>query len=576
MQTIRDYMKKNGYDAIVVPTADAHQNEYPAEAYRLRAHLSGFTGSAGTLVVTQENAGLWTDGRYELQAEKQLAGTGIDLYCTAYPNTTTIEQFLRTLPEEATVAIDGGRMSVSEYRRLKRGIAAKLVSTLDSDALWPDAPPLPGTKLEMPASAAAGGTVSEKLERLRAALEEKNADATFIGASEDIAWLLNLRGADTPGTPIFYAYAWVSAEDAVLFVPEEKLTEPIRQALTDAGVEISSYESALGFLQKNTQSVLLDPDRTNVTHYQAVDEVLRMDEQNPTTPMKAKKTKEEIDCLKEAYRKDGLALTAFFHWLEQHGAGHTEYEVGEKLRAFREEQPGFSEPSFDTIAGYGPNGAIIHYRAEEDSARIENKSLLLLDSGGQYDTGTTDITRTVAMGELTREEKRDYTLTLKSHIALASAHFLEGAQGVVLDGFARYPLWQEGIDYKHGTGHGIGFMLSVHEGPMGISRQVRDTPIEPGHVLSIEPGIYRAGKHGIRIENIGVVEKCEETEFGSFLCFDMLSYCFIDTRPLDLTLLSPQEKEWLNTYHRKVYELLAPDLTDELRGYLKERTRPVY
>lgn len=576
MQTIRDFMKKHGYDAIVVPTSDAHQNEYPAVAYRLREYLSGFTGSAGTLVVTGESAGLWTDGRYEIQAREELEGKEIALYCTAYPETETIVQFLQKLPGEAVVAVDGGRMSVTEYRQLEQGIAAHLVPDLDSNALWPDAPALPDTGITAPDSAAAGGSISEKIEKVRIFLEKNAADGVFVGASEDIAWLFNLRGSDVPGTPIFYAYAWVGKERTILFVPENKISDAIRGMLASAEVEVFPYEKSLDFLQKVEGIVWLDPDRSNVAHYEAVDPDRRMEGQNPTTALKAKKTTEEIACLKEAYRRDGIALTRFFYWLESHGAGHTEMQIAEKLLEFRSEQEGFSEPSFTTIAGYGPNGAIIHYAPDENSSVLEEKSLLLLDSGGQYDTGTTDITRTVAMGPVTDEEKRDYTLTLKSHIALASAQFLEGTQGVVLDGFARYPLWQEGVDYKHGTGHGVGFMLSVHEGPMSISRRVSDIAIEPGHVVSIEPGVYRPGKHGVRIENIVVAKPREETEFGKFMAFEMLSYCFIDTRPLDLALLTSSEKKWLNDYHKGVYQNLEAALTEKEKDYLRMRTRPVY
>ncbi len=575
MKTIRDYMKNKGYDAIVIPTADPHQSEYPAPAYRLRAHLSGFTGSAGTLVVTKESAGLWTDGRYELQGEKQLRGTGIDLYCTAYPETKSIESFLQELPKDAVIAVDGWRMSVSEYRKIKEAVTAELCPDLHSPDLWPDGPALPKDPITQPIHAAAGGTVADKLTRVREEVQKAGAQAVWIGATEDIAWLLNLRGSDVYGTPVFYAYFWLGEEDAALFIDPEKLPADIQEDLHQKGIQTLSYTEAEAFLQKREEKILFDPTRTNIRLYQSIAANRRVDGMNPTTKLKARKTKDEIACMKEAFHKDGIALTNFFYWLEQEGTGHTEKEIAERLLAFRREQPGFSEPSFETIAGYGPNGAIIHYKPEDDSATLENKSLLLLDSGGQYDDGTTDITRTVAMGPLTDEEKRDYTLTLRSHIQLIAARFLKGTRGHVLDGFARYPFWQEGMDYKHGTGHGVGFMLSVHEGPMSISTAFLDVPLEEGHIVSIEPGIYRAGKHGVRIENIVYVEKDTQTEFGEFYRFGILSDCYIDTAPVCTDMLSPKERSWLNAYNQGVYDRLEKELAPDVKDFLYKKTRPV-
>lgn len=577
---VRAYLEKWEADAAVIPTSDPHQNEYVADGYKLRAHLSGFTGSAGTLVVAKDWAGVWTDGRYELQASVELADSGIDLYCTANDDTPTIEQKLSELEEGAVVLVDGSRMGISEFKKIAEGIAPRtLQTTLDSNALWPDAPALSKASIYAVPDENAGASVSEKLSALREKLEKAGANATMIGASEDICWLLNLRGNDVLYTPVFYAFAWVDSDKAVLFVDEDKVDDGIREKLELDGVYTAPYQSAYTW-SENTEpfTVLLDPNRTNAKIYTAIEGSYEIvSKRNPTTDLKAVKNEIEIENLKEAYRKDGIALTKFFRWLEEQGAGKTEWEVSERLREFRAEAESFLEPSFGTIAGYGPNAAIIHYApSEAESAEVENKGLMLVDSGGQYEEGTTDITRTVKLGELTPEERKDYTLTLKSHIALANALFLKGATGTMLDGFARYPLWQHKMDYKHGTGHGVGYRLSVHEGPMSISRNWNEVPLATGMVVSIEPGIYRAGSHGVRIENITAVEPAGESEFGEFMRFKVLSYCYIDTAPIDLVLLTAEEKNWLNAYHKDVYALLSPGLGEEDAAFLKNKTRPVY
>lgn len=579
LNAIRDYLKNKNWDAVIIPTADPHQNEVPADRYQIRRALSGFTGSAGTLVVMDTQAGLWTDGRYELQGAQELEGTGIDLYITNLPGTKKMLDALKELPEDATIAVDAGRMSFGEYKTIEKGIAPRtLTGDLDSDALWGEFPPIPGGELIVLDDENAGASVQEKIDRLRKTLEEKKVDGSMIGASEDIAWLLNARGSDVANTPVFYAYLWVDQSASMLFVDTKKVGDGLSAVLEKANISVHPYETVYTFAEKiKDQKVLLDENRSNarmVQIFRENNDVLL--ERNPSEFFKARKNEAEIRHMKLAHHADGLALTNFFYWLEKEGAGHTEYEIGTKLLQFRQEQKGFIEESFGTIAGYKENGAIVHYHAHQETAKtLEKESLLLLDSGGQYDVGTTDITRTVAMGTLREEEKKDYTYTLKAHIALSTAQFLEGTKGIVLDGFCRYPLWKEGIDFKHGTGHGVGYRLSVHEGPMSISPVYRAEAIETGQILSIEPGIYRAGKHGVRIENLAVVEERVENEFGRFLGFSPITICYIDTDPVDAQWLTQEEIQWLNEYNAFVYESLADELTEEVRAFLHRKTRPI-
>lgn len=581
LEIVREHLRYLKADAVVIPTSDPNQNEYVADRYQLRRHLSGFTGSAGTLVVAHDWAGLWTDGRYELQAKHELQGTGIDLYCTALEGTLSIEKKLSELPEDAKVVVDGSRMSHAEFERISKGIAPRTLSAeLISENLWMYGDSLPNEIITVVPDENAGATRAEKLTDLRKRLRDAGAEATMIGASEDICWLLNLRGNDVPHTPIFYAFLWVDQKYCTLFLEREKRNSPSLFSLYDDNINVFDfhYDAYVMPTKKERTTVLLDPNRINEKMASMMEkhhDVIY--ERNPSTDAKAVKNATEIANLREAYRRDGIALTKFFHWIENEGVGKTEYEIAEKLEGFRAEGDGFLELSFSTIAGYGPNGAIIHYKPErETSAVLENESLLLVDSGGQYDVGTTDITRTIAMGELSEQERRDYTLTLRSHIALATALFPKGATGTILDGFARYPMWQQMIDYRHGTGHGVGYRLSVHEGPMSISRATNTVPLEPGMVVSIEPGIYREGSHGVRIENIVVVETAGANDFGEFRQFSVLSDCYIDTAPLELSLLSSQEKEWLNSYNKRVYENLADGLDEETRAFLHRKTRSVY
>lgn len=580
LKHIRSIMKENGWDAVIIPTADPHQNEVPADRYQVRRALSGFTGSAGTLVVLQDQAGLWTDGRYELQGAKELEGSGIDLYITAHPKTKKITDVINALPEDAVVAVDAGRMSFGEFSKTEQAIAPRrLEASMDSDLLWNAFPALPTEALIALDDENAGLSVDEKIALLREKLEEEQVDATMIGASEDIAWLLNARGRDVANTPVFYSYLWVDQSEAILFMEMTKIPSELKEKLEASKVTLRSYEEVYTFAEGICdKTILLDENRSNAKMVQTFAKNNTLNHQkNPTERIKARKNAAEIAHMKMAHVQDGIALTKFFHWLEKDGVGHTEYEIDEALLRFRSEQEGFLEPSFATIAGYKDNGAIVHYHAQkETSSTLKAESLLLLDSGGQYSVGTTDITRTVAMGPVTEQEKYDYTMTLKAHISLSTAQFLEGTKGAVLDGMCRYPLWKAGIDFKHGTGHGVGYRLSVHEGPMSISPVFNQEEIAVGQILSIEPGIYRAGEHGVRIENLVVVEEREENQFGKFLGFEPITVCYIDTAPVDVTLLTNEERDWLNAYNEHVYKTLADALDDETRAFLREKTRGIY
>lgn len=578
---LRQAMLAHGIDAYLIPTSDPHQSEYLADYWKSREWISGFTGSAATVVITQEDAGLWTDFRYFLQAENQLKGSEIILHKQQSTGTPEHISWLAThLPKGSTVGLDGYLFSVGQLRQLEKqlhpkGIEINTQLDLISDH-WKNRPTLPTHTIFEYEVEFAGESRSEKLERIREKMMDKGADFHLITTLDDLAWTLNIRSKDVEANPVTIGYLVVGKSIAYLFINPEKVPDTLQQNLNDDGVILKPYEALEAFLQKLENPILVDDRSINVRLYQAIPEEQIIKGDNIPLALKAIKNATEIKHLREAMRKDGVALLRFFRWLEQElqTQSVTEYEAGRKLDSFRAAQGNYFGESFSAIVGYNANGAIVHYRPEEkNSATIQPKGILLLDSGGQYLEGTTDITRTVALSTPTAEQKRNYTLVLKGHIALAKAKFPVGTTGVQLDTLARQFLWQQGLNYGHGTGHGVGFFLSVHEPPQGFTaspnNQRGSTAQEPGMLTSNEPGLYKAGDYGIRIENLVLCIAAETTDFGSFLQFDTLTVFPIDTTLIDSDLLTKEEKDWFNAYHHRVFNELAPRLQGDELEWLK-------
>jgi len=588
IKSLRGLMKEKGIRAYIIPTYDPHQSEYLADYYKARAWISGFTGSAGTVVVTEDEAILWADGRYWIQAENEIAGSEIKLYKTGLPSTPSYAEYLRDKLEDGdSIGFDGKIFPQSDFEKLKSHFKNKNIKFIEDHdlvgELWTDRPALPKTKVFVLDEKYTGKSAKEKINQVRKEMEKEGADYFLLASLDDIAWLYNIRGRDIANNPVVISYALISKDKAYLFVDNEKLGDEVRNYLSENGIEIEDYNRVINYVEnfEKGKSVFLDPSRTNRWLYKAIPEGCNIIEgTNITTNLKAIKNTTEIQNQRKAYIKDGVALVKFMYWLDQNVGKTviTEVSAAERLEEFRREQEGFIEPSFDTIAAYKENAAMMHYRAEEGKSNYELKKegLFLVDSGGQYLEGTTDITRTIVLGHITDEEKRDFTLTLKGHINLISARFLYGTTGSNIDVLSRYPLWQEGLDYKCGTGHGVGYLLNVHEGPHRISPIPNEVVLEKGMVVTIEPGVYKAGKHGIRIENVAVVDEDIETEYGGkFMKFDILSYVPIDLEAVDVNMLTEKERNWLNSYHKKVYEKLSPYLSEEERQWLKEETREI-
>lgn len=573
---LQQKMKELELDAYYIPTSDPHQCEYLAEHDKIRVFMSGFTGSAGTLVVTRNNALLWTDGRYFLQAEQELTGTGIILQKMGEPGVPTLYEYLaQQLPGKSRIGMDGTVVSVESFHTFTRELPeAVFVTDIDlAGQLWENRPePVLSTAFIL-GTEYAGQSVEEKLRILRERLQEQQADATVIGALEDICYLYNMRGLDIECTPVVTAYTIVTTEYARIYIDDRQLTAEVRKHLETAHIEIAGYTDIFTDAAQLAGTVYLDPSRTNIYVRNCIHTTV-IEGLNITSSMKAIKNQVEIENFRHTFVKDGIAMVKILKWVEDNAeSGITEWDVSEKLLQFRAEQEAFLEASFPTIAGYGANAAIIHYAPQKDHAAvIAPRGFLLLDSGGQYMGGTTDITRTIPLGALTEEEKTDYTLVLKAHIQLALAIFPENTLGYKLDTIARMPLWKQGKDYKHGTGHGVGYVLSVHEGPQTIGLKYAGLPLCSGMITSNEPGIYCAGSHGIRIENLTLTKKAKDTPFGSFLTFETLTLCPIDTRPIVKEMLATEEITWLNTYHEAVYQGLAPLLDSEHRAFLQKRT----
>ncbi|HEU4621315.1 MAG TPA: aminopeptidase P family protein [Burkholderiaceae bacterium] len=587
---LRDAMREHQLAAWWVPSADPHLSEYLPERWQGRAWLSGFTGSVGTLIVTHDFAGVWVDARYWTQAELQLAGTGIELMKAASARSAEDIDWLATrMQPNDVVGADGAVLGLATARALQNALearGARLRTDLDLlDATWTDRPALPAATIREHVARYAPVARATKLGHLRAAMREIGATHHFISTVDDIAWLFNLRGADVDYNPVFIAHALIEHDHATLFIAPGKVPDDVRNALLDDRVALAPYEAAAPSLAALPagSALLIDPRRMTFAFRQAVAAQVRVLEKiNPTVIGKSRKTAEEIAHVRRAMEHDGAALAEFFAWLEAalgRGERITELDIDTQVCEARSRQPGYVCPSFATIAGWNANGAMPHYRATPDShAVIEGNGLLLIDSGGQYEFGTTDITRVVGVGAVTRDQQLDFTRVLKGMIALSTTRFPRGTRAPMLDAIARAPIWSAGIDYGHGTGHGVGYFLCVHEDPQRISPFVSpepETAMEPGMITSNEPGIYRPGRWGIRIENLVLTVPDDVTEFGEFLRFETLTLCPIDTRCIAKELLSAHEIDWLNAYHATVRERLTPHTRGAARDWLHARTQPI-
>lgn len=590
IRQLRQAMHKAGVAAYIVFSSDPHLSEYLPLHWQSRQWLTGFDGSAGTLVVTADFAGLWTDSRYWVQAEKQLAGTGIILMKMSGSLPLAYADWLAGhLADGMAVALDGQIVSLAVARQLQEKL---LLSNLrvrsDCDLIadiWPDRPLLPASPVYEHAPDMVALSRAEKLRLLRDSLSAAGATAHFVSTLDDIAWILNLRGADIAFNPLFISHLLVEMTQATLYISEKKILPELLQRLSADGILVKPYESAvsaLGALPAGT-ALLLDPRRVTTGMFSAIQHDVNVVESiNPAVLLKSRKAQSEIAHIRHTMEQDGAALCEFFAWFDaamEKGEAVTELAVAEKIEACRKERPGYVSLSFDTIAGFNENGALPHYRATpDDFAVIDRQGLLLIDSGGQYPGGTTDITRVVPIGTPTPEQRADYTMVLKGLIALSSAHFPRSIRAAMLDAIARAPLWQHGLDYGHGTGHGIGYFLNVHEGPQSISyHAVPDahTAMEEGMITSVEPGIYRPGRWGIRLENLVVNRKAQETEFGEYLCFETLTLCPFDARCIDISLLTHAEVAWVNHYHVEVRQRLLPLLSEAATAWLLSRTDPL-
>ncbi|WP_268797009.1 aminopeptidase P family protein [Pseudomonas huanghezhanensis] len=584
----RALMSREGIDAWLVPSADPHLSEYLPGYWQGRQWLSGFQGSVGTLIVTQAFAGLWVDSRYWEQATKELAGSGIELVKLQPGQSGPLEWLAEQAKQDSVIAVDGAVMAVAASRTLASNLyarGARLRTDLDPlIEIWRDRPALPAQAVYEHKAPQATVLRPEKLQRLRSAMSERGADWHFIATLDDIAWLFNVRGADVSYNPVFLSFALLGPDSVSLFVASDKVDSALRQTLASEGITLREYTQIGAALREVPVQarLLVDPARVTCGLLDYLDsEVTLVEGLNPTTLFKSQKTEADAQHIRQAMEQDGAALCEFFAWLDT-ALGHepvSELTIDEKLSAARQRRPGYISPSFATIAGFNGNGAMPHYRATEaEHAQIEGDGLLLIDSGGQYLGGTTDITRMVPIGQPTAEQKRDCTRVLKGVIALSKAQFPRGILSPLLDAIARAPMWADGVNYGHGTGHGVGYFLNVHEGPQVIAYQAPATPqtaMLPGMITSIEPGTYRPGQWGVRIENLVINREAGKTEFGEFLSFETLTLCPIDTRCLEVGLLTQEERIWLNGYHHEVRTRLSPLLGGTELAWLEERTEEV-
>lgn len=582
---LRAHIAQEQIQAFIIPSTDPHLSEYVAPHWQSREWISGFTGSAGTVVVTAKDAGLWTDSRYFLQAARQLEGTCITLYKEMLPETPNIPEFLSAhLQEGDCVGIDGKMFSAEEVEHLqkelkKSGIRIKSIAD-PMQLLWTDRPAMPLAPAFVYDTKYAGMSFTEKLPAVRQAMEAAGADSLLLSALDEIAWLLNIRGNDVHCNPVVVSYLLIEKDKVNYFVQPQKVTPELAEYFSANGISVHPYEEIGDYLNSfNAHSILMNPAKTNYAIYSAIRPgCLIINGASPVALLKAIRNKQEIAGIHAAMQRDGVALVKFLKWLDEAvpAGKETEISVDKKLHTFRAAQPLYMGESFDTIAGYKEHGAIVHYEATpETDVTLKPEGFLLLDSGAQYLDGTTDITRTIALGPLTEEEKTDYTLILKGHIALTMAVFPEGTRGAQLDVLARMPIWKERMNYLHGTGHGVGHFLNVHEGPQSIRMNENPVALQPGMVTSNEPGVYKAGSHGIRTENLVLTVPAGEGMFGKYLKFETLTLCPICRKGIIKELLTAEEIGWLNDYHRTVYEKLSPDLNNDEKEWLKEACKAV-
>jgi len=583
LEDLRNLMADRKIDAYIIPTSDPHQSEYLADHYKEREFISGFTGSAGSAVITMNEAILWTDSRYFLQAQKELAHSEFELMKMGEDDYPTIEEYLdQNVSEFGKIAFNGNLFSVKEYKILSESMGSRtLVSDVDYiSTLWTDRPSLRDDKVWILEEKYAGESTSSKISRIREEMSKNAYDYYFIGAVEDICWTLNIRANDIDYNPVVLSYMLISHDQVHLCIDQEKLDGKVKDYLSENNIKVHSYEYIFTLLKNipGKNRIFLDPERTNVAIYDSINSNVKVStSRNITTNMKAIKNEKEIENTKKAYIIDGISLVKFFNWLEIGSTTGTlnEYVASKKLHELRADNESFIEESFESIIGYKDNAAVVHYAPSSvGSKTIENEGLILIDSGAHYKEGTTDITRTLALGRLTEEEKTDYTLVLKSHISLFLAKFKNKTTGKRLDAIAKYPLWKAGKDFFHGTGHGVGYLLTVHEGPQRISA-ASDVEFVEGMMTSNEPGLYIAGSHGIRIESETLVRQAFDNEFGKFLEFENLTYVPIDTRPIKTEMLTLEEIEWINDYNAKCENLLAPYLEGSDLEYLKESCREI-
>ena len=591
IENIRDLMKEKNIYAYIVPSSDYHQSEYVGDYFKSREFMSGFTGSAGTLIISMDEAGLWTDGRYFIQAENELKDSGIKLFKMGEEGVPTIEEYLlEKLPKNSILGFDGRVMSVKEGQSLANKLAFKGINieykyNLVND-IWEDRCSLPTEKAFLLGTEYSGESFSDKLSRIRAVMKEKKATTHILASLDDIAWLFNIRGRDVKSNPVVLSYAVITIDSVYLFIDKNKIGKDIRAELSKENVQIKGYEEVYEFIKNidENEVVLIDTSKVNYAIYNNIpSNVQKIEERNPSILFKSIKNEIELKNIRNSHIKDGVAFTKFMYWLKNNigKIEITEISATQKLEEFRREQDKFIEPSFSTIAAYKDHAAMMHYSAtEESNYKLEPRDLFLVDSGGQYFDGTTDITRTIALGPIPENVRKDFTNVVRGMIRLSKAKFLYGCRGYNLDILARGPLWEEGVDYKCGTGHGIGFVLNVHEGPNGFRWKVRedidDTCIlEEGMVTTNEPGVYVENSHGIRIENEIVVRKAEKNEYGQFMDFEVITFAPIDLDAIDESLILKDEKAYLNNYHKQVYDKISPYLNEEEKQWLKTYTREI-
>lgn len=586
LESLREVMRREHLSAFIFPSTDAHQSEYVADHWQGRTWISGFNGSAGTAVVTMKSAALWTDSRYFLAAEEQLKGTEFQLMKLKIEGTPTISEWLaqELQGENAEVGLDGMVNSYHETMGLIADLRKSGGITVRTNfdplgLIWTDRPAIPANPVEIQPMEFAGESVASKISRIRTALRQRHADGMLISALDDIAWTLNLRGTDVHCVPVFVSYLLISSQQVSLYVDSAKINDEVKAYLTENGISLYPYNKVAEGLERYSEyNILLDGDETSYFLWKTVKCQEIIAGKSPIPAMKAQKNDREIAGFRQAMLRDGVAMVKFLRWLKPavEAGGQTEISIDRKLTSLRAELHLFRDISFDTIAGYQAHGAIVHYEATpETDVALKPEGLILIDSGAQYQDGTTDITRTIALGPVTEEMKHVYTLVLKGHIQLELAKFPDGASGTQLDALARECMWREGYNYLHGTGHGVGSYLSVHEGPHQIRMEWKPTPLRAGMTVTDEPGLYLSGKFGVRIENTLLIKDYQTTEFGKFLQMESLTLCPIDLTPVDFSMLQPEEIEWLDTYHRDVFEKLSPYLEGEDLEWLREATRPV-